>query len=79
MKGSRQTLEKDCIIISEFWPWGLQVNETEPSEYIEFMKSRGYSFFTLEGKPIKDDYLLRMSLRGKTKNHVLDDFLIKRN
>jgi len=78
IKGSLKILQKDCVIISEFWPWGLHVNNTNPYEFIRFMKSLGYSFFHLNEEPIKDEYLERISAIGENNKMILDDFLIKK-
>lgn len=77
MKGSIKVLEKGCVIISEFWPWGMHVHNTDPLEYIEFMKSINYSFFDLNGKPINEQYASRLCSLGTKKKPVWDDFLIK--
>lgn len=78
MRGSTKLLEKNCIIISEFWPWGMHLHNIEPLEYVEFMKSLGYSFFDLRGKLVDEGYLTRLCKLGKSKKHAWDDFLIKR-
>lgn len=78
MKGALRVLDRDCIIISEFWPWGMYLNNVEPLEYVQFMKSLDYTFFDLHGNPIKEEYIKRMCLLGKNKRHVADDFLIKK-
>lgn len=78
IKGSLKILQKDCVILSEFWPRGFRVNNTKPYEFIRFMKSLGYSFFHLNEEPIKDEYLERISTMGENKGKIIDDFLIKK-
>jgi len=78
LKGSRKILQKDCVIISEFSPRLMNVNNTNPSDYVLFLKKMGYSFFDLKEKPIKNEYLDRLCILGKNKIHVVDDFLIKK-
>jgi len=78
MKGSIKTLQRNCLIISEFSPYLFSINNTDPYDYVRFMKSHGYSFYDLKGKKIKDEYLKRMCLLGSKKEHVMDDFLIKK-
>lgn len=77
MKGGIKTLSKDCVIITEFWPWGLRVNNVEPIEYVNFMKSKGYSFFDISGEKVVDNYLERLC--SQNKRFVTDDFLLKRS
>lgn len=77
MRGARRLLEKDCRIISEFWPWGMHLHGINPLEYVDFMMSLGYSFFELNGKRANEEYVLRLCELGKNKRHVWDDFLIK--
>lgn len=79
MKGSKKTLENDCLIITEFWPWGLKINKNEPIEFVDFMKERNYNFYTLEDKSVSYEYLQKVCKMGKTRKFVADDFLIKRN
>jgi len=79
MKGSKKTLEHDCLIITEFWPWGLKINKNEPIEFVDFMKERNYGFYTLENKPVSYEYLQKVCQMGKTRKFVEDDFLIKKN
>lgn len=78
MRGSTKLLEKNCVVISEFWPWGMYLHKINPLEYVEFMKSIGYSFFNLNGKPVNEEYIMRLCKFGKNKKHAWDDFLIKR-
>jgi len=77
-EGGQKTLQKDCLIISEFNPMCLSINNSEPSDYVDFLKSLGYSFFDLNGKPTSKKYLNRLCLKGKDKKFVCDDFLIKK-
>ena len=79
LEGSKKTLQKDCLIISEFNPMCLSINDSKPSDYVDFLKSLGYSFFNLNGKPTAEKYLDHLCLRGKDKKFVCDDFLIKKN
>jgi len=79
MKGASKILEDDCVIITEYWPWGHYLNEKNPSDFVSYMKSKGYSFFNLRGKRLKDEYIKRMNKVGKIKKYVQDDFLIKKD
>lgn len=77
MRGAAGLLAKGCYIISEFWPWGMHLHQTDPFEYINFMKGMGYSFFDLRGNPADEKYLIRLCTLGREKKHAWDDFLIQ--
>ena len=79
MKGASKTLENDCIVISEFFPWCLVINKTEPSDYLDFMKSKGFSIYDLKRKPIDENYLSRMCNEAKNFKFVMDNFLFKKS
>jgi len=78
MKGAKKILEQDCVVITEFNPCLLNINKSNPFDYVEYMKKLGYSFFDLNGKPIKDSYINRMCKIGINKINVADDFLLKK-
>ena len=77
MKGALKILENDCTIISEFWPWAMSLNGTSSLEYIEFLNSKGYSFFDLKNNPIENDELKKLC-NYEDKKFVHDDFIIKK-
>ena len=76
LKGAVKTLERDCVIISEFWPFGLRINNVEPKEYVNYLKSKGYSFFNLNGKSVESTYFDKLCIQNK--RFVTDDFIIKK-
>jgi len=78
MKGAKKTLEKDCVIVTEFNPYLLKIHNSEPSEYIEYMKSFGYSFLDINGNKINDQFLRKMCKFGVDKPNVADDFVLKK-
>lgn len=77
-KGAKKLLNKDCLIISEFWPWGLAINNTDPLEYIKYLQSLGFGFYDMDNNPVEYKYLSRLCLMGKTRRFVQDDFIIKK-
>lgn len=78
MRGASTTLEKDSVVISEFFPWCLVINKTEPSDYLDFMKSKEFRIYDLNGKPITENYLSRMCNNAKKFKYVMDNFLFKK-
>ena len=77
MKGAKKILRHNCVIISEFWPWALRLNNAEPMEYVKFMESEGYKFFSLQNKMIDKKYLEKICY-AKNKKFIHDDFIIKK-
>jgi len=78
MKGAKKTLERDCIIVTEFNPYLLKLHNTEPYEYIEYMKSFGYSFLDINSNKINDQFLRKMCKSGADKPNVADDYILKK-
>jgi len=78
MKGAKKTLERNCIIVTEFNPYLLKLHNTEPYEYIEYMKSFGYSFLDINGNKINNQFLRKMCKFGADKPNVADDFILKK-
>lgn len=78
MKGAQRILENDCVIISEFSSWAMNVNNCNPIDYIKLMKSMGYAFYNLDDSPIDEKYLIRLSKLTKNKKRVTEDFIIKK-
>lgn len=57
----------------------MYVNKSNPFEFIEFIKSKGYSFYELNGHPISEKYLEKLCNKGKNKKLVVNDFLLMKN
>ena len=79
MKGAKNLLSKDCLIITEFWPWAMKLGNTKAEEYIEFMKSLEYKFFDFNKNPIDEKYLMKICRVGKEKRHVWEDFVLAKD
>ncbi len=78
MKGAEKVLKNDCVIISEFSAWRMNVNGSDPFEFFKFMKSLGFSFFDLNDKPW-DEMVLKLCKKAIDKKRVVEDFIIKRD
>ena len=78
LMGGQKILQKCCVIISEINPMCLSINDSEPYDYVKFLKSLGYSFFNLNSKPVSEKYLSNLCIKGKDKKYVYDNFLIKK-
>lgn len=77
MKGAQNVLKNDCVIISEFAPWRMNISGNNPLEFYEFMKSLGFSFFDLNNKPA-DKMALKLCKKAIDKKRVIEDFIIKK-
>jgi hypothetical protein len=77
MKGAKKLLEKGCIILSEFWPWAIQLNRTTPLSYVKYMKSKGYNFFDLKNNELTNDFLTKICL-SDNKKFIYDDFILNK-
>ena len=76
MRGAKNLLENDCLIITEFWPWGMKLSNTKAEEYVKFMKSLGYNFFDFNKNPVDEKYLEKICQVGKEKKYVWEDFVL---
>lgn len=74
-EGAAATLEKECTVISEFWPWGLKSAGCKPQDYLEFMESRGYVPCSLAGRPFAKKKLDRLCRLGSNNRYVTTDLL----
>jgi len=75
MKGGKETLKKECLIISEFWPFGLRSAGDNPLQYIQFMKELGYQVCNLQGLPLAKSELSRLCLLGLRDPFIVTDIL----
>lgn len=78
-RGAQETLEKQCTIISEFWPYGLKSSGCEPEDYIKFINEHGYIVCDLNGRPIMKSKLDRLCKIGKNDPFVTVDILFKKD
>lgn len=46
------TESSDCILMTEFWPYGLSKCNSSPEDYLVFLQELGFSLFELSGKNI---------------------------
>jgi FkbM family methyltransferase len=74
-RGGLETLSKKCLIISEFWPFGLKSAEDDPFQYIKFMNEFGYQVYNLSGSPLSVSKLVRLCKLGIQDPFVVLDVL----
>jgi hypothetical protein len=74
-KGGKETLSKECLIISKFWPFGLKSAGDDPFQYIEFMKEFGYQTYDLHGVSLSTSKLARLCKLGIHDPFVVMDIL----
>ncbi|MEO8206299.1 MAG: FkbM family methyltransferase [Chthoniobacterales bacterium] len=62
-----------CILMSEFWPYGLRACGSDPVEYLALLEDLGFSLFELTGKslvPVLHDKLIAKTSGRKYANIV---------
>lgn len=74
--GAKKLLEHDCVIISEFWPWGLALSGIDPYDFYNHMKNLDYEFFDFDLIAIKENDLKNFCNLGRNKKHLSEDFVI---
>jgi FkbM family methyltransferase len=74
-KGGSETLRKKCLIISEFWPFGLKSAGNDPFEYIKFMNEFGYRVYNLSGSPLSISKIVQLCKLGVQDPFVVLDIL----
>lgn len=78
LKGGRETLKKNCVVVSEFWPFGLNEAGDNPLEYISFMEELGYKVYNLNGNRIRRSKLIQLCRLGINDEFVTTDFVFCR-
>lgn len=55
ISGGGQILSKskNCILMTEFWPYGLNKCNSSPNEYINLLRELGFVLFELKGKNLR--------------------------
>lgn len=50
LKGMKRTLiaNPDVLLLTEFWPWGMRLNGTDPAFYLSELKDLGFNAYQLE-------------------------------
>ena len=76
LRGGRKTFLKSRFIVSEFWPFGLLAAGTTPSDYLEQVKAIGFKVLTLNGRPLSNGFLEKVSSLGSRDPYVTLDLLL---
>lgn len=74
--GALSSLRKsnDCVMMTEFWPYGLTNCESSPSAYLTMLEELGFELYTLEGttlRPVLDHQALIASSPGRVYRNVV--------
>jgi hypothetical protein len=77
-RGADRTLTRECIIISELWPWGNKSTGCEAKEYLDLMKSCGYTACDLRERAISERKLDRFCELGRQDRFVVMDVLFRK-
>jgi FkbM family methyltransferase len=74
-RGGKETLNKKCLVVSEFWPFSLKSAGDDPLQYIEFIKEFGYQTYDLRGVPLNTSKLARLCKLGIHDPFIVIDVL----
>jgi FkbM family methyltransferase len=74
--GARGVLRKstDCVMMTEFWPYGLTSCGSSPSAYLSMLEDIGLSLYSLEGttlRPVWDHQALIASCPGRVYRNLV--------
>jgi FkbM family methyltransferase len=69
--GARRVLRKstNCVMVTEFWPYGLARSGSSPSAYLSELEDLGLNLYSLDGatlRPVFDHQALITSCPGRT-------------
>jgi len=56
LSGAKQILSQssDCIIMTEFWPYGLKQCDSDPLLYLSLLQNLGFKLYELSGKSLTE-------------------------
>ncbi|MEO6053991.1 MAG: FkbM family methyltransferase [Chthoniobacterales bacterium] len=75
IRGAAELLRNspECIIMSEFWPYGLRACGSDPAQYLALLEELGFHLFELVGKnliPVIHDNLIAKTSGRKYANII---------
>jgi FkbM family methyltransferase len=76
LRGAKKALDTGCIVIMEFWPWGLNQAGTDPNELIQYIDKIGYQVKKLSGEVIDENTLTKLVRHGRHNKYVVADLLL---
>lgn len=76
LQGAASLLSRsqDCILMTEFWSYGLKQAGSDPESYIEFIKSFGFAIYELKKNrlmPLKDYRPLLKATAGRAYRNLI--------
>jgi len=75
--GGAKTLTNQTTILSEFWPYGLVQSGANPLHLIDMMTSKGFTVFSLCGRVINREKLIRFIKLGSTNPDISTDLIFR--
>lgn len=72
INGARHLLKNsvDCILMSEFWPYGLSRNGSDPSEYLATLDCLGFKLYELGKRLVPVDNPQALIARTQGRNYA---------
>lgn len=77
-EGGKVLLEKDCVVVSEFWPWGILKAGADPLAFIIAMEEKGFAVYDIYGRTLERKAVERLIRFGRTDRNVTTDLLFKK-
>ena len=74
-RGADKVLREQCTVISEFWPYGLERSGYSALEYVNLMRSYGFSLYRLSAESLSAEKLAKFIALGRNNRWVTTDLL----
>jgi FkbM family methyltransferase len=76
LAGARRVLQKstDCVMVTEFWPYGLASSGSSPSAYLSALEDLGLNLYSLDGTTLRavlDHQALIASCPGRAYRNLV--------
>lgn len=78
-QGGRRLLLDECVVVSEFWPWGIKSVGADPRSFIKTMADMGFVALTIEGRRLTREKIGRLIHYGDHDRYVTTDLLFVKN
>ena len=76
LSGATQLLSSnDCVIVSEFWPYGLRKSGWDPRDYLLLVRKLGFRIDGIERRHLSVRMLLNFTNVGQTNTKIATDLV----
>jgi FkbM family methyltransferase len=74
-----RTLGADCAIVTELWPYALKMSGTPATQYVQLLKTHGYSPFNFRLQPISWATVFRFTKMWVNHPRVVTSLVFRRS